>query len=185
MSSKSNPDFAEPIALFGCDPQAVKEIAAMEKAVEANFNSQFLDDPDAPLVHYVEDPDVSFIDILAPGHYFGPDVRNWFNYIGPQFVGTLGLINMRIFAEGNVGFVYMNQTYEGKLDDGNEFFWKMRQTDVVRKIDGEWKILHTHLSFGATPDAKHPGLWAVDFEMPKRPQPWEKPWDAEAQPDAE
>jgi ketosteroid isomerase-like protein len=101
------------------------------------------------------------------------DVRNWFNYIGPQFVGELGLINMRIFAKNDVGFVYMNQTYEGKLDDGKDFFWKMRQTDAVAKVDGEWKILHTHLSFGALPQAKHPDSWAVDFESPQLPQPWD------------
>lgn len=174
MSPNQNKaEFAEPIALFGSDPVAVKEIAAMEKAIEANYNTKFLEDPDAPLEHYIEHPDVSFIDILAPGHYFGPDVRNWFNYIGPQFVGDLGLINMRIFAKDDVGFVYMNQTYEGNLDDGQHFFWKMRQTDVVQRIEDKWKILHTHLSFGAVPQAKHPDSWVVDFEMPKRPQPWD------------
>ncbi len=171
-STKGRAEFAEPIALFGSDPQAVKEIAAMEKAIEANYNNQFLADPDAPLEHYVDHPDVSFIDILAPGHYFGADVRNWFNFIGPQFVGELGLINMRIFAKDDVGFVYMNQTYEGTLDDGKPFFWKMRQTDVVQKIDGRWKIIHTHLSFGADPREKHPATWVVDLEMPARPQPW-------------
>jgi ketosteroid isomerase-like protein len=162
-STKGKPDFAEPIALFGSDAEAVSEIAAMEKAVEANYNNQFLNDPDAPLEYYIEHPDVSFIDILAPGHYYGADVRNWFNYIGPQFVGELGLINMRIFAKGDVGFVYMHQTYEGTLDDGKDFFWKMRQTDIVQKIDGNWKILHTHLSFAAAPQAKHPDSWVVDF----------------------
>lgn len=172
-SEQSKPDFIEPIALFGSDPEAVKEIAAMEKAVEANYNNEFLEDPDAPLKHYIEHPDVSFVDILAPGHYFGVDVRNWFNYIGPQFVGELGLINMRIFARNGVGFCYMHQTYEGTLDDGKEFFWKMRQTDAVEKIDGEWKILHTHLSFAATPQAKHPETWTVDFEMPRLPLPWD------------
>jgi hypothetical protein len=172
MSQQGTGDFAEPIALFDSDLEAVKEIAAMEKAIETNYNTEFLDDPEAPLEHYIEHPDVSFIDVLAPGHYFGPDVRNWFNFIGPQFVGKLGLINMRIFTKGEVGFVYMNQTYEGTLDDGKPFSWRMRQTDVVQKIDGKWKILHTHLSFGATPQAKHPESWVVDFEMPLRPPPW-------------
>ncbi|MDX2937667.1 YybH family protein [Streptomyces ipomoeae] len=168
-------DFEEPIALFGSDPEDVRAIAAMEKAVEDNFNNEFLDDPDAPLEYYIQQgdhPDVSFVDILAPGHYFGPDVRNWFNFIGPQFVGKLGLRNLRVFAKNDVGFVYMNQTYEGTLDNGKRFFWKMRQTDVVQKIDGEWKILHTHLSFGADPRELNPASWVVDLELPSRPQPW-------------
>lgn len=166
--------WAEPVALFGSDPQAVREIVAMEKAVEANFNKEFLHDPDAPLEHYIEHPDVSFVDILAPGQYHGKDVRHWFNFIGPQFVGELGLKNMRVFAKNGVGFVYMNQSYEGKLDDGSDFFWLMRQTDVVQKIDGKWKILHTHLSFAANPVAKDPATWEVDLEMPPRPLPWER-----------
>lgn len=168
-------DFDEPIALFDSDPADVAAIAAMEKKVEENFNTEFLEDPDAPLKYYVgggDHDDVSFVDILAPGHYFGPHVRNWFNFIGPQFVGKLGLINMRIFAKDGIGYVYMNQTYEGQLPDGKDFFWKMRQTDVVRKIDGEWKILHTHLSFGANPEKLHPSEWTVDLEMPSRPNPW-------------
>jgi len=166
--------WAEPVALFGSDPRDVQEIVAMEKAVEANFNKEFLHDPDAPLEYYVESPDVSFVDILAPGQYYGKDVRNWFNFIGPQFVGELGLKNMRVFAKNDVGFVYMNQTYEGKLEDGRDFFWRMRQTDVVQKIDGKWKILHTHLSFAANPVAKDPATWEVDLEMPPRPLPWER-----------
>ncbi|CAJ1584643.1 MULTISPECIES: YybH family protein [Mycobacteriaceae] len=167
------PDFEEPIALFGSDPQDVADIAKMEKDAERVYNNEWLKVYDAPLKYYADHEDVSFIDILSPGEYFGDDVRKWFMYISPQFVGDFGLINMRIYAKNGVGFVYMNQTYQGKLEDGSEFVWKMRQTDTVEKIDGEWKILHTHLSFAAVPEAKHPDRWQVDREYPKRPPAWE------------
>jgi ketosteroid isomerase-like protein len=164
--------WSEPVALFGSDPKVVHEIVTMEKAVEANFNNEFLHDPDAPLKYYTDHKDVSFIDILSPGEYYGADVRNWFNFIGPQFVGHLGLKSMHVYAKNTTGFVYMNQTYEGKLADGRTFLWVMRQTDVVEKIKGEWKILHTHLSFAANPKTADPFTWEVDREMPPRPLPW-------------
>ena len=68
------PDFEEPIALFDSDPQAVAEIAAMEKEVERIYNNEWLKDYDAPLAHYADSDDISFIDILSPGEYFGQDV---------------------------------------------------------------------------------------------------------------
>lgn len=166
--------WAEPQAIFGSDPKLVKEIVDMEKAVEDCYNSEFLTRPDAPLKYYAADnPDVSFIDILSPGQYYGPNVRKWFNFIGPQFVGKLGLVNMHVFAKGNFGFVNMLQTYEGKRPNGNTFYWVMRQTDVVEKIKGEWKILHTHLSFAADPKTIEPETWTVDLEMKPKPLPWE------------
>ena len=38
------------------------------------------------------------------------------------FIGKLGLIDMRIFAKCNLGFVSMSQTSERTLDDCNDFF---------------------------------------------------------------
>lgn len=160
-----------PKALFGSDPKLVQEIYEMEKAVEANYNNEFLHDADNTLKFYVEDADVSFVDILSPGQYYGKDVRNWFNFIGPQFVGDLYLRNMRVYAKDTTGFVYMNQVYTGE-HEGVKFLWVMRQTDAVVKIDGEWKILHTHLSFAADPVGLDPRTWKVDFEYKPRDLPW-------------
>ena len=47
-----------------------------------------------------------------------------------------------------------------------------RQTDIVQKIDGEWKNIHTHVSFAADPREKQLDSWVVDVEMPVRLQPW-------------
>lgn len=162
----------EPIALFGTDPVLVAEIAAMEKAVEKNYNEEFINDPDNPLRYYADSKDISFVDILAPGEYIGEDVRNWFNFIGPKFVGDLHLKNMKIYAKGTTGFVYMNQLYIIPGPDGKPISWVMRQTDVVEKVLGEWKILHTHLSFAADPVDLNPGTWVLDYDLTPREMPW-------------
>lgn len=169
-------DFDEPILLFGTDPVVGKEIAELERAVAKEFNEGFLTRPDIILdkfyVNGGNDKDVSYIDILSPGNYWGEDVRSWYNFISPQFVAEFDLRNLRIFAKNDVGFVFMNQIYEGKLPDGSELVWKMRQTDAIEKIDGEWKILHTHLSFAVDPQDLNPANWIVDLPMRKRPNPW-------------
>ncbi len=163
----------EPEAIFGSDPKLVQEIYELEKKVEKNFNKEFLSDPsDIPKKHYAQHKDSSFIDILSPGQYFGEDVLKWWTWISPQFEGDLWLRNMKIYAKGETGFVYMNQVYQGE-HGGQKFMWVMRQTDIVEKQDGEWKILHTHLSFAADPAELDPSTWKIDFEYRSRPQPWD------------
>jgi len=164
--------WSDPIALFGTDPKVVAEIAAMEKAVEKNYNEEFIKDPDNPLRYYADSKDISFVDILSPGEYFGDDVRNWFNFIGPKFVGDLYLKNMRIYAKGTTGFVYMNQIYKIPGPKGKPIYWVMRQTDVVEKVLGKWKILHTHLSFAVDPVELNPASWETDYDLTPRQMPW-------------
>jgi ketosteroid isomerase-like protein len=163
----------EPQAIFGSDPMLVQEIYELEKNVEAMFNKEFLTNP-GEIVHrhYSKNDDVSFIDILSPGQYFGKDVLNWWEWIGSQFVGDLWLRNMRIYARENTGFVYMNQVYQGD-HGGEKFLWVMRQTDVVEKQDGEWRIMHTHLSFAGDPVELDPASWKLDFEYKPRLMPWD------------
>lgn len=161
-----------PKALFGTDPKVMAEIVAMEKAVEKNYNEEFIKDPDNPLRYYADSEDISFIDILAPGQYHGEDVRNWFNFIGPKFVGDLYLKNMHVYAKGTTGFVYMNQIYKIPGPNNTPIYWVMRQTDVVEKINGQWKILHTHLSFAADPVDLNPATWVLDYDMTPREMPW-------------
>jgi|GEM_PF-6734849 ketosteroid isomerase-like protein len=164
--------WAEPKALFGSDKKLVAEIVAMEKAVEKNYNEEFLKDPDNPLQYYADSEDIIFTDILSPGEYFGDDVRKWFNFIGPKFVGDLWLKNMQVYAKGTTGFIYMNQIYKIPGPNGESIFWVMRQTDVVEKIKGKWKILHTHLSFAADPKQLDPSTWVLDYDVDQREKPW-------------
>tara|TARA_R110002110_G_C13470229_1_gene720365 strand:+ start:2514 stop:3113 length:600 start_codon:yes stop_codon:yes gene_type:complete len=163
----------EPQAVFGSDPKLVQEIYELEKKIEANFNKDFLKKPGEIVdLYYSSNEDVSFIDILSPGQYFGKNVLNWWEWIGPQFVGDLWLRNMRIYAKGITGFVYMNQIYQGD-HGGQKFLWVMRQTDVLEKSNDEWRILHTHLSFAGDPRELDPASWRIDFEYKPRVMPWE------------
>jgi ketosteroid isomerase-like protein len=161
---------APPRGVGGSDPVAVKEIVAMEMALQDVYNREFLTHPAAPLRYYTNSPDRSYFDLLVPGEYYGDDVRKYYEYIGPAFIGRLEFKEIKVVAKGEVGFVYMKQNYYGKDLQGQPIHWIMRQTDGVMKESGKWKIMHTHISFPIT-DFK---TREANLLSPKRPLPWEK-----------
>jgi ketosteroid isomerase-like protein len=157
-----------PRGMDGSDPQAVDEIVELEAAIYEMFNKDFLTDPGAPLQHYSDSAEIVFYDLLTPGEYTGADVRRYFEFIGPQFVGLMEASDIRVWVKGDTGFVVLKQHYKGKDQDGNEFQWVMRQTDGVIKENGTWKIAHTHYSWPVVlPDFK------ADLMCTPGPPPWE------------
>jgi len=178
--ARTNKEFAEtsashldvnapPRAIGDSDPVAVKQIVALEMAIQKAFNSEYYTHPDAVLRYYVSSPDRSFFDIVTPGEYYGDEMNKLYNYIGPQFIGEQPFREIKVYAKGDVGFVYMKQDYYGKSLDGVPVHWIMRQTDGVIKQNGEWKVLHTHLSFPV--DIK---TWKADLLSTKTPLPWNR-----------
>ena len=156
----------EPRALAGSDPEAVREIVEMQLAIQKMYNEEFLEKADAPLVHYREDSDLYFYDLFSPGEYSGDDVRKFYNWIGPTYVGKLELKEIKVFAKGEAGFVVMKQHYYGKDTEGNPFHWIMRQTDGVVKVDGVWKIAHSHISFPVDEHKLTADLMSVPVPLP-------------------
>jgi len=161
-------DGAPPRAMGDTDPAAFEAIVELEAAIYTVYNNEFLNDATAPLEHYTNDAEVHFYDLLVPGEYVGPDVARYFAFIGPQFVGLMEASDIKVWAKGDTGFVVLKQHYKGKDPEGQEFQWVMRQTDGVVKVDGEWKIAHTHYSWPVElPDFK------ADLMCRPRPHPWE------------
>jgi hypothetical protein len=163
-------DGPAPRGIGDSDPKAVEEIIALEAAVYDMYNTVFLTNPGTVVdEHYVDSPDTSFYDLLVPGEYFGVDVRKYFEFIGPQFVGLMEASDIQVWVKGETGFVVLKQHYQGKDGEGNEFHWVMRQTDGVVKVDGKWRIAHTHYSWPVTP----PPDFKADLMCTPGPHPWE------------
>lgn len=101
--------------------------------------------------------------------YFGEDVRKYFEFIGPQFVGLMEASDIQVWVKGETGFVVLKQHYQGKDQEGNDFHWVMRQTDGVVKVDGKWRIAHTHYSWPVTP----PPDFKADLMCSPGPHPWD------------
>jgi ketosteroid isomerase-like protein len=160
---------AEPRGLYDSDPEAVREIIAMELAIQELYNTEFLTDPGAPLALYDESEDLYWFDLFTPGEYQGDDVRKFYNWMGPQYVGKLELKEIKVFAKGETGFVVMKQYYSATDPQGNHIEMMMRQTDGVVKRDGEWKIAHTHISFPIRMEDM-----TADITSYPLPMPWDR-----------
>ncbi len=55
-------------------------------------------------------------------------------------------VELKVVTDGNLGFARSVQHFTGKTADGKPVDITFRQTDVLHKVNGEWKILHQHIS---------------------------------------
>ena len=99
---------------------------------------------------YVSDESLIAYDCTPPRQFVGANAyRKDYEDIFAHYVGPIHaeLIDFKIHAEGNLGygiglFHVVGTSKEGKTDD-----LTMRVTDVFRKINGKWLIVHEHASF--------------------------------------
>ena len=54
---------------------------------------------------------------------------------------------LTVEVEGSIGYAFSLQRYTGVLRDGRPLDVTTRQTDIWRKIDGRWLIVHQHVSY--------------------------------------
>ncbi len=55
-------------------------------------------------------------------------------------------VELQVDSDGKLGYAHSVQHFTGKTADGKPVDITFRQTDVLRKIDGQWKIIHQHIS---------------------------------------
>ena len=68
------------------------------------------------------------------------------------------MIDPRVQRHGDVALLTFNLVNYGKLPDAPErVLSRWNSTEVYRRIDGKWKIIHSHWSF-TQPELKQPGL---------------------------
>ena len=116
------------------------------RAIDA-FNAK---DVNAAMAVYVPDESLIAFDCTPPRQFVGADAyRKDYEAIFANYPGPIHaeLIDFKIQAEGNLGygigfFHAVGTNKEGKTDD-----LTMRITDVYRKINGKWLIVHEHASF--------------------------------------
>jgi len=132
-----------------------QEIRALEDRFVAAFNAK---DLDAMMKLYVHSNDLVVFDLGTPRQHVGwEDYRkDWQD----TFAGIKGPANFRITdlsieADGKLAYSHSIQhgTFAGP--DGNPMEMAVRVTDVYRKVNGEWLIVHEHVSV------------PIDFSGPK------------------
>jgi ketosteroid isomerase-like protein len=146
----SMPIFAADAACKG-KTEAEAALIVLEKKYEHTISNEFNTDPLTAMKYY-DTSRIQMFDAMSADKHGGLEVSTesfpaHFKDIGPQYVGTMEFLELKAHACGDVGFVSMIQHYSGKDDKGHSFDWTLRATDGFEKVNGEWKIVHEHLSF--------------------------------------
>jgi ketosteroid isomerase-like protein len=109
-------------------------------------------------------PDVLVFDVVDPLRKFGAAalrkrVEEWFS----AFQGPIDyeMRNLEIACAGELAFCYSVNHIRGAKIDGGEINMWIRATVCFRKIDGEWTVVHEHVSVPFDPET---GLASMDLE---------------------
>jgi ketosteroid isomerase-like protein len=58
----------------------------------------------------------------------------------------VNFLELKVDTDGRFGYARSVQHFTAKTPDGKPVDITFRQTDVLRKVDGKWKIVHQHIS---------------------------------------
>jgi len=150
----ANPALAKDNACRG-SAHAIQEITTLESHVEIAINTEFNKNPSSVIDHF-DKANVKFFDAI-PGDASGGREVSKQNFdahlrnVAKTFFGTVKFSDVQVDACGNIGFVSMLQEFSGKDASGKPFNMMLRVTDGLKKINGEWKIVHEHISFPVDP----------------------------------
>ncbi|HSF48810.1 MAG TPA: nuclear transport factor 2 family protein [Burkholderiales bacterium] len=120
-------------------------------------------DVDALMSHYA--PDMLLFDLAPPLRYVGADAyrKSWEDWFA-TIQGSVGSEHrdLSITAGEDVAFCHGLHRISGKKTNGEQFATWVRVTVCYRKIDGEWMVVHEHVSVPFYMDGSYRA--AVDLE---------------------
>jgi ketosteroid isomerase-like protein len=125
---------------------AKQQITELEdKCIGATTTDQALacDDPHEIVVY----------DFEPPLEYAGAKaVRGDFNNFFDNAKDIKGhFVQMHVVTDGRLGVVYSIQHFTWTSKDGKPMAMTVRVTDALHKVDGQWRIFHTHVSVPVNP----------------------------------
>jgi ketosteroid isomerase-like protein len=141
----------------------------LSKRLQQILNAWSMMDPDAAAKYYAKDADLVFFD-LTPLQYKG-----WDDY----YLGTKKLfqnyqsLNIRLNEDANVHYkgdlAYATATWNvlGTLNDGTQQKLDLRWTVILERRNGEWVVVHEHVSAPLTEAMAAPSKPAAP--EPKKP----------------
>ncbi|HXZ33431.1 MAG TPA: SgcJ/EcaC family oxidoreductase [Terriglobales bacterium] len=109
-------------------------------------------DPDAIMALYAPGDAVVGYDIVPPLQYVGKEAyRKDYQEFLAQYDGPIEVEyrDMRIIAGSDVAFIHALERLSGTLKGGQKSDLWVRATSGLRKIDGQWLIVHDHVSVPA------------------------------------
>jgi ketosteroid isomerase-like protein len=89
-------------------------------------------------------------DVAPPRQYVGYDSfrKDWQHFLD-MFSDpiTYDMVDLNVISDGKMGYARMIQHVSAKGKDGKPLDLNIRVTDVLRKANGRWLIIHEHASF--------------------------------------
>jgi uncharacterized protein (TIGR02246 family) len=130
--------------------QAKESDEAQIKALESNYVAAIeAKDPDAIMKYFVPDETLVVFDVVPPRQYVGADSykKDWQGFLG-TLSGPLKVEDseMQVVSDGKLAYAHYIQHVAGTGKDGKPVDFTVRTTDVLRKVNGKWLIVHEHVS---------------------------------------
>ena len=128
---------------------------AQIQALENNFANAFnARDINGVMAVYVPDESLIAFDANPPRQYIGANAyrKDYEDFLAAYPAGIHAeMSDLKIEAEGNIGYGHGLVRFVGTDKDGKSVDNTIRLTDVYRKINGKWLIVHEHASFPVDP----------------------------------
>lgn len=148
------------IITFGSPAQADDraDIRALEERFVAAFKAK---DPDAIMKVYAPGQTLLVFDVVPPRQYVGAaayrkDWQTLFDSLdGPI---TVELTDLDIITDRNLAYSHSIQHVAGTDKQGKKLDLTVRVTDVYKKAQGRWLIIHEHVSVPVDFDTGKPDL---------------------------
>jgi uncharacterized protein (TIGR02246 family) len=123
------------------------EIRTLEQRFAAAFKAK---DVNAIMASYVPDESLFVFDVIPPRQYVGAKAyrKDWEDFFAsfPGPVETFEINDLKVMTDGNLAFSHSIQRAVVTDKDGKKADITFRLTDVYRKINGKWLIVHEHVS---------------------------------------
>src|SRR5438105_3903523 len=153
------------LALVLCPPakaDARADIKALEDRFIAAVTAKDLDAiMDAIMKVYVPDQTQFVFDVEPPRQYVGAAAyrKDWQAFLD-SFNGaiTFELTDLDITTDDNLAYSHNIQRVAGTDKHGEKLDLTVRVTDVYKKINGNWLVIHEHVSVPVDLDTGKPDL---------------------------
>lgn len=126
------------------------DVTAINASVQHFLASVNAKDLDGIMAYYVPDDTLLVFDSTAPRQYVGAAAyrKDWQMFLSmfPKTV-HMELSDWKVEADGNLAFGHGIVHNVGATPDGSTMDMTLRVTDVFRKVNGKWLVVHEHLSW--------------------------------------
>src|SRR5882757_6815173 len=150
---------------FSLAPASVRAASPDEAQIKALFD-QFMagcnaKDVNAIMKFYVPDESLLVFDVVPPRQYAGANAyhKDWEEFAA-MFNGPskCEISELSITADGAMAFAHSIQRVTGTNIKGQPVDLTVRVTDVFRKTNGNWLVVHEHVSVPVDLDTGKPDL---------------------------